>query len=214
MSSTIDPITTEVIRNAFYAIADDVSAVLNRSAYSPVIYESHDYGISIYNEKVQLLAQAPGTPYFTGGLEAAVEAVVGKYGLDKMKEGDVFVVNDTYTVGAHLNDVDIVSVYAYEGGPVGFGAIRAHWSDVGAATPGHPAGTTEIYQEGIRIPPIRIMQGGEFISDVVDLLVLNSRLPRTLMGDMNAMVAAARMGEKRYLQLIEGMSRPLLNLVG
>ena len=74
MSSTTDPITTEVIRNAFYAIADDVSAVLNRSAYSPVIYESHDYGISIYNEKVQLLAQAPGTPYFTGGLEAAVEA--------------------------------------------------------------------------------------------------------------------------------------------
>ncbi len=203
MNSTIDPITTEVIRNAFYAIADDVSAVLNRSSYSPVIYESHDYGISIYNEKVQLLAQAPGTPYFTGGLEAAVEAVVGKYGLDNMKEGDVFVVNDTYTVGAHLNDVDIVSVYAYEGGPVGFGAIRAHWSDVGAATPGHPAGTTEIYQEGIRIPPIRIMQGGEFISDVVDLLVLNSRLPKTLMGDMNAMVAAARMGERRYLHLID-----------
>ena len=71
-------------------------------------------------------------------------------------QGDVFAVNDTYLVGAHLNDVDIVSVYVHEGKPVGFGAIRAHWEDVGAATPGHPAGTTEIYQEGLRIPPVRV----------------------------------------------------------
>ena len=203
MSSTINPITAEVIRNAFYATADDMSAVLNRSAYSTTIYEIHDYGISIYNEKVELLAQAPGTPYFTGGLEAAVQAVVDKFGLDTLKAGDVFVVNDTYTVGAHLNDVDIISVYVHEGEPVGFGAVRAHWEDVGAATPGHPAGTTEIYQEGIRIPPIRIMSGGEYVSDVVDLLMLNSRSPKTLYGDMSAMVAAARIGERRYLSLIE-----------
>jgi len=203
MSRKIDPITTEVIRNAFYATADDMSAVLNRSSYSPVIYECHDYGVSLYNEKVQLLAQAPGTPYFTGGLEAAVQAVVDKFGLENMHEGDVFVVNDTYIVGAHLNDVDIVSVYVHDGKPVGFGAIRAHWEDVGAATPGHPAGTTEIYQEGLRIPPIRIMQRGELIRDIVDLFTLNSRSPKTLLGDLKAMVAAARMGEKRYLQLID-----------
>jgi len=203
MTSKLNPITTEVIRNAFYATADDMSTVLNRSSYSPVIYEMHDYGVSVYNEKVQLLAQAPGTPYFTGGLEAAVQAVVDKYGLDSMKEGDVFVVNDTYTVGAHLNDVDIVSVYVHDGDPVGFGAIRAHWGDVGAATPGHPSGTTEIYQEGLRIPPIRIMARGELVSDIVDLFTLNSRMPGILVGDMKAMIAAARMGEKRYLQLID-----------
>jgi N-methylhydantoinase B len=202
MSTKVDPITTEVIRNAFYATAQDMSAVLNRSSYSPVIYECHDYGISIYNEKLELLAQAPGTPYFTGGLEAAVQAVVDKFGLDDMHEGDVFAVNDTYLVGAHLNDVDIVSVYVHEGRPVGFGAIRAHWEDVGAATPGHPAGTTEIYQEGLRIPPVRVMSRGNMVRDIVDLFTLNSRTPKTLMGDLNAMVAAARMGEKRYLGLI------------
>ncbi|MEJ8567962.1 hydantoinase B/oxoprolinase family protein [Elongatibacter sediminis] len=202
MNAKIDPITTEVIRNAFYATAEDMSAVLNRSSYSPVIYECHDYGVSLYNENVELLAQAPGTPYFTGGLEAAVQAVVDKFGLENMKSGDVFAVNDTYMVGAHLNDVDIVCVYVHEGQPVGFGAIRAHWEDVGAATPGHPAGTTEIYQEGLRIPPVRIMSGGELVTDMVDLFKLNSRTPKTLMGDMNAMVAAARMGEKRFLGLI------------
>jgi N-methylhydantoinase B len=200
---TLDPITTEVIRNSFYAAADDMSAVLNRSAHSAVIYECHDYGISVYDEQVRLLAQAPGTPYFTGGLEAAVQAVVDKYGLANMREGDVFVVNDTYLVGAHLNDVDIVSVYVHDGDPVGFGAVRAHWEDVGAANPGHPAGTTEIYQEGLRIPPIRIMAGGELLTDIVDLFTLNSRTPMTLLGDLNAMVAAARMGEKRYLSLID-----------
>ena len=121
MSSRVNPITTEVIRNAFYATAEDMSAVLNRSSYSPVIYESHDYGISLFNEKVELLAQAPGTPYFTGGLEAAVQVVVDKFGLEKMREGDVFVVNDTYLVGAHLNDVDIVSVYFHDGKPSGSG---------------------------------------------------------------------------------------------
>ena len=203
MASKLDPITAEVIRNAFYATADDMSAVLNRSSYSPTIYEIHDYGVSIYNEKVQLLAQAPGTPYFTGGLEAAVQAVVDKFGLDNMAAGDVFVVNDTYMVGTHLNDVDIIGVYVHDGKPVGFGAIRAHWEDIGAATPGHPAGTTEIYQEGLRIPPIRIMAGGEYVTDIVDLFTLNSRSPKTLLGDMGAMVAAARMGEKRYLQLID-----------
>jgi N-methylhydantoinase B len=202
MSAKVDPITTEVIRNAFYATAQDMSAVLNRSSYSPVIYECHDYGISIYNEKLELLAQAPGSPYFTGGLEAAVQAVVDKFGLDDMHEGDVFAVNDTYLVGAHLNDVDIVSVYVHEGKPVGFGAIRAHWQDVGAATPGHPAGTTEIYQEGLRIPPVRVMSRGTMVRDIVDLFTLNSRTPKTLMGDLKAMVAAARMGEKRYLGLI------------
>jgi len=203
MNSKIDAITTEVIRNAFYATAEDMSAVLNRSSYSPVIYECHDYGVSLYNEEVELLAQAPGTPYFTGGLEAAVQAVVDKFGLGNMKPGDVFAVNDTYLVGAHLNDVDIVSVYVHDGKPVAFGAIRAHWEDVGAATPGHPAGTTEIYQEGLRIPPVRIMSGGEFVTDMVDLFTLNSRTPKTLMGDLKAMVAAARMGEKRFLGLIE-----------
>lgn len=199
----VDPITTEVIRNAYNSIAEDMSAVLNRSAYSPIIYEMHDYGVAIFNEKVQMLGQAPGLPYFTGGLEPAIKAVVQKYGLENLKEGDVFVVNDSFMVGAHLNDTDIISVYCDEGKPAGFGVVRTHWSDIGMADPGMPLGTTEIFQEGIRLPPTRIMSGGEWEKDIVDILCLNSRLPQSLKGDMGAQIAAARIGERRYLELID-----------
>ena len=89
------------------------------------------------------------------------------------------------------------------GKPAGFGVVRTHWSDIGMADPGMPLGTTEIFQEGIRLPPTRIMSGGEWEKDIVDILCLNSRLPQSLKGDMSAQIAAARIGERRYLQLIE-----------
>ncbi|MGH9324701.1 MAG: hydantoinase B/oxoprolinase family protein [Vicinamibacteria bacterium] len=203
MSGGIDPISTEVIRNAFNAIAEDMSAVLGRSAFSPVIYESHDYGVALFNERVETLGQAPGHPFFIGGLDSGVKAVVDKYGMEDLAQGDVFTVNDSYITGGHLNDVDVISVLTYEGSVVGFAAIRAHWLDVGMAEPGFPVNTTEIFQEGVRWGPTQIMSEGEWVRDVLDILLLNSRAPRTLKGDLNAQVAAARMGERRYRDLID-----------
>jgi N-methylhydantoinase B len=202
VSAGIDPISTEVIRNAFNAIAEDMSAVLGRSAFSPVIYESHDYGVALFNERVETLGQAPGHPFFIGGLDSGVKAVIEKYGLDCLQEGDVFTVNDSYITGGHLNDVDVVSVLTYRGEVVGFAAIRAHWLDVGMAEPGFPVNTTEIFQEGVRWGATKILSEGEWVQDVLDLLLLNSRAPKTLMGDLSAQVAAARMGERRYRELI------------
>ena len=111
--------------------------------------------------------------------------------------------NDSYITGGHLNDVDVVSVLTYKGGLIGFAAIRAHWIDIGTAEPGFPVNTTEIYQEGVRWGATRIMSQGEYVQDVLDILLLNSRAPKTLMGDLNAQVSAARMGEKRYRELID-----------
>ncbi len=203
MSAPIDPITTEVIRNGYNATAEDMSTVLGRSAFSPVIYECHDYGIGLFNEKVETLGQAPGHPFFIGGLDSGAKAVIEKYGLDDLHEGDVFTVNDSYITGGHLNDVDVISVLTYKGELIGFAAIRAHWIDIGTAEPGFPVNTTEIYQEGVRWGATRIMSQGEYVEDVLDILLLNSRRPKTLRGDLNAQVSAARMGEKRYRELID-----------
>ena len=203
MTANIDPITTEVIRNAFNAIAEDISAVLGRSAFSPIIYECHDYGVALFDEKGQTLGQAPGHPFFIGGLDWGIKSVIEKYGRENLKPGDVYIVNDSYITGGHLNDVDIINVLTYEGELVGFASSRAHWYDIGTAEQGFPVNTRDIFQEGLRIGPTKIMDQGVFVQDIVDIICLNSRAKKILMGDLNAQIAAGRMGERRYIELIE-----------
>ncbi len=205
---SVDPVSTEVIRNAFNAIAEDMGAILNRSAYSPVIYECHDYGAALFNEKAETLGQAPGLPLFTGGLDAGIVATIEKYGAGGIADGDVFIVNDSYITGGHLNDVDIIGAIGYQNQLVGFACIRAHWSDVGMADPGFPVNTTQIYQEGLRLPPMRIMVDGQWVQDVLDVICLNSRLPKVLRGDLNAQVAAAKMGAQRMKALLGRFGLP------
>lgn len=202
MTARPDPVTTEVVRNAYNAIADDMSAALARSAYSPIIYESHDYGIGLFNERAELLGQYAGLPLFTGGLDAGVRAVIDRYGRENIAPGDVFTVNDSYITGGHLNDVDVIGALDHGGEIVGFACIRAHWCDVGAAEPGFPVNTREIFQEGVRWGPTRIRSRGGWVRDVLDLLTLNSRMPVTLMGDLDAQLAAIALGQRRISDLL------------
>jgi N-methylhydantoinase B len=197
MNVTPDPITSEVIRNAYNAIADDMSAMIARSAYSPILYEAHDYGIALFDRDARLLGQYAGLPLFTGGLDAGLKATIERYGIDGMRPGDVFTVNDSYITGGHLNDVDVIGVIADEEELLGFIAVRAHWADIGTAEPGFPVNSRNIFQEGVRWGPTRIMEGGEWVRDVIDLLCLNSRVPKTLMGDLKAQIAAIRLGAER-----------------
>ena len=192
-----DPITSEVIRNAYNAIAEDMSAIIARSAYSPIIYEAHDFGIALFDRKARLLGQYAGLPLFTGGLDAGLKATIERYGIDGMAPGDVFTVNDSYITGGHLNDVDVISVVGGDSGTLGFIAIRAHWADIGTAEPGFPVNSRNIFQEGVRWGSTRIMQNGEWVHDTLDILLLNSRVPKTLMGDLNAQIAAMRLGATR-----------------
>lgn len=205
-----DPITREVIRNAYNAIADDMSAVLARSAYSPIIYEAHDYGIALFDAQARLLGQYAGLPLFTGGLDAGLKEVIKKYGMEELHDGDVFTINDSYMTGGHLNDVDVIGVVATDGVVDGFLCIRAHWADIGTAEPGFPVNSRNIFQEGMRWGPTRIISRGEWIEDVVDILCINSRLPRTLMGDLRAQVAAMRLGAARLKWLTERFGRDVL----
>lgn len=210
MQEHSDPITNEVIRNAYNAIADDMSAVLARSAYSPIIYEAHDYGIALFDSQARLLGQYAGLPLFTGGLDAGLKKTIEKYGIENLRDGDVFTINDTYMTGGHLNDVDVIGVVATEGVVDGFLCIRAHWADIGTAEPGFPVNSRNIYQEGMRWGPTKILSEGEWIDDVVDLLCINSRVPRTLMGDLRAQIAALGLGAERLKWLTRRFGRKVL----
>ena len=201
MTAQPNPITTEIIRNAYNAIADDMSAAIARSAYSPIIYEAHDYGIALFNERAELLGQYAGLPLFTGGLDAGVHAVIERYG-DDIAAGDVFTVNDSYITGGHLNDVDVIGVLMHQGRVCGYACIRAHWADVGTAEPGFPVNTRNIFQEGVRWGPTRIRRRGEWVRDVIDILRLNSRQPVTIMGDLDAQLSAIALGQKRVDALL------------
>lgn len=210
MTNNTDPITSEVIRNAYNAIADDMSAVIARSAYSPIIYESHDYGIGIFDREARLLGQYAGLPLFTGGLDAGLKETIKKYGYENLKDGDVFTINDSYMTGGHLNDVDVIGVVATDGVIDGFLCMRAHWNDIGTAEPGFPVNSRNIFQEGMRWGPTKIMDQGEWVQDVIDLLCINSRTPKTLMGDLKAQIAAIRLGGERMRWLTRRFGRETL----
>jgi N-methylhydantoinase B len=199
----MDPITVEVLRNTFNAIAQEMNANLARSAYTPIIYDMKDCSVGLFNERAELLGQSPGLPIFLGALDEAIKAVIDKVGLLGFQPGDVYLINDSYLTGSHLNDVTVISPIFHENQVVGFTATKAHWLDIGAKDTGQAVDTTEIYQEGIRLGPTRIVAGNEPVADVIDILTRNSRLPRSLVGDMGAQISACRTGERRYVEVLE-----------
>jgi len=200
---TVDPITTEIIRNAFISIANDMNATLIRSAFTPIIYEGKDCSIALIDEKGEVLGQSLGLPLFLGNLEICVKLIAEEHGWDYFKDGDVFYMNDSYMTGTHLNDSTIIMPIFWRGNRIGFAASRAHWLDVGAKDPGTPVDSHEIYQEGVRWGPTRLYESGEPREDVIDLLRRNSRFGEATVGDMNAQVAAGRTGEKRLHALFD-----------
>jgi N-methylhydantoinase B len=202
-TATIDPITTEIIRNAFVSIAQDMNAALIRSAYTPIIYEGKDCSVALLDENGDVLGQSLGLPLFLGNLEICVKLTAELYGWDIFQPGDVFYMNDSYMTGTHLNDATIFAPIFWNGRRVGFASTRAHWLDVGAKDPGGSMDSHEIYQEGVRWGPTRIYEGGKPRADIIDLLRRNSRFGYGLVGDMNAQVAACRTGEVRFKAILD-----------
>lgn len=201
--ATVDPITTEIIRNAFISIAKDMNATLIRSAFTPVIYEGKDCSVALIDADGEVLGQSLGLPLFLGNLEICVKLIAEEHGWGYFKEGDVFYMNDSYMTGTHLNDSTIIMPIFWRGDRIGFAASRAHWLDVGAKDPGTPVDSHEIYQEGMRWGPTRLYENGKPREDVIDLLRRNSRFGEATVGDMNAQVAAGRTGEKRLHALFD-----------
>ncbi len=202
-----DPVTTEIIRNAFISIANDMNATLIRSAFTPIIYEGKDCSVALLDEHAEVLGQSLGLPLFLGNLEICVKLIAEQHGWDYFQDGDVFYINDSYMTGTHLNDATIIMPIFWRDERVGFAASRAHWLDVGAKDPGAPVDSCEIYQEGMRWGPTRLYEAHEAREDVIDVLRRNSRFGDTLIGDLNAQIAAGRTGEQRLRALFDRFGR-------
>ena len=196
----LDPVTLSVLASALAGVAEEMGAVLIRGAYSSNIKERRDCSTAIFDERGRMVAQAEHIPVHLGAMPEAVAAVMHR----DPRPGDVFAINDPYSGGTHLPDITLVSPISYEEDILGFAVTRAHHSDVGGMRPGSmPSDSREVYQEGIIIPPVRLVQGGEYVQDVLDLLLANVRTPAIRRGDLRAQIAANNIAEERIAELIE-----------
>jgi N-methylhydantoinase B len=201
--TAVDVITIEVIRNALTSAAEEMNATLFSSAYTWIIYELRDCSVALLDADHRVLGQSSGLPIFLGNLEVCTRLTEETYGREVWQPGDVWVLNDSYLAGTHLNDMSVYSPIFHEGALIGFGASRAHWLDVGAKDPGSPMDSTDIWQEGIRLAPLKVVEGGRVREDVVDLLGRNSRFSYPARGDLAAQIACARTGERRLQAIVE-----------
>ncbi|WP_138418045.1 hydantoinase B/oxoprolinase family protein [Sinomonas gamaensis] len=199
---TLDPVTVEIIRNALTSAADDMNATLIRSAYSPILYEGGDCVVALLDTEHRVLGQSAGLPLFLGNLETCSIAVEEMYGRTVWQEGDIWILNDSYLGGTHLNDVTLFAPIFDDGAVVGFAATRAHWMDMGSKDVGGSMDSTDIFQEGFRMGPVKLVEAG-IETSVVDLIRTNVRFPYQTIGDMHAMIAALRMGTTRMKELVD-----------
>jgi N-methylhydantoinase B len=205
----LDPVTLSVMANALAGIAEEMGAVLVRAAYSSNIKERRDCSTALFGEAALLVAQAEHIPVHLGAMPEAVEAVRRR----DPKAGDVFIVNDPYSGGTHLPDVTLISPLHSGDELIGYAVARAHHSDIGGSRPGSmPADSREIFQEGMVIPPVRLVREGREVTDVLDLILANSRTPGVRRGDLRAQIAANHRAERRLAELIarRGLSSVLV----
>lgn len=200
MSSPVDPITRSVIQHRLSSIVAEMGQSMLRTSYSQILNSSRDFSIGVCDVKSRLIAQADHIPVHVGALPWATRAVEARF--DSIAPGDVVLLNDPYHGGSHLPDVTaFVPVFA-EGRRRFWTIVRAHLSDIGGATHGgYNPQATEIWHEGLRIPPIKLYEGGRLRDDLLDMLALNIRNPRDFRGDLAAMVGAAKLGEQRLNRL-------------
>ncbi len=205
-AADMDPITLEGIRNACAAIAEEMNANLIRSGYSPNIKERRDCSCAIFDADGAMIAQAENMPVHLGAMPFSVAAALERYPPETLSPGDAVLVNDPFRGGAHLPDLTLVTPIftdlASERQLVGIAANRAHHADVGGSTAGSVAAdSTEIYQEGIRIPPVKLYEEGTVVQDVLDLVLANVRTPDERRGDLRAQQAANETARERFREL-------------
>jgi len=202
-SAVVDGATVEVIRNYVASVAEQMRRTLVRAAFNPVIYDVLDFGISLYDSQLSLMAEAAGITHFLGANDHAIVQGTEYIGIDTMAEGDVYLLNYPYWSGAHAYDAMLFAPVFRdrEPRPAAYLAVRAHWMDLGAKDPGYVLDSTDMHQEGLIFPGTKIVSRGQIVRDIVELVRFNSRLPDLTIGDFHAQLAALRTGEARLKQV-------------
>lgn len=200
----LDPTTLAVVRGRLAQLVDEMDTVFERMAFSPVISDAQDRANGIYRpDSGSMIVQGErGLPIFVGVMQFAVHAVAEH--VSAPAEGDVYLLNDPYLGGTHIMDVKMVRPFFHDGKLLCYLANTGHWPDIGGRVPGgFAAQASDVYQEGLRVPPVRIVSGGELQHDIVGILQFNSRIPDDIVGDIDAQVSALQVGEERLRELID-----------
>jgi N-methylhydantoinase B len=205
-----DPIELEVFKNLYHSIAEEMGAALRRTSFSPNIKERRDYSCAVFDSRGQVIAMGDHMPVHLGSMPMSVAAAIEQCNLDndRLEPGDVVMLNDPFRGGTHLPDITMVmpvftnkKKITRRAAPDFYVASRAHHADVGGTYPGSMGPCREIYQEGLRIPPVKIMRGGKIVPDVLALLLNNVRTPEEREGDLGAQIAACQTGAQRLNEL-------------
>ncbi len=200
----VDPVTLEVVRNATAAISEEMNAALIRTGYSPNIKERRDCSCALFDADGRMVSQAENMPVHLGAMPFSVEAAIDRFPPETLRPGDAVLLNDPFHGGAHLPDLTLVTPVFRDDVLLGFAANRAHHADVGGSRAGSVAAdSTEIYQEGVRIPPVKLYRGGEIDDDLARTILANVRTPDERRGDLRAQRAANETAVRRLRELAD-----------
>mgnify|MGYP000253546256 FL=1 len=203
--NSVDPFTLEIIKEALVAIGDEMFVTMQRTSMSTIIYEVLDYATGLTDAQGRLITQGNGVTLFLGTLDFGVRSVLEKFGPQGLKPGDIIITNDPYSGGGtHLSDVTLIAPIFYEGKIVAFAANKGHWTEVGGMAAGSwTTDSTEVFQEGLQFPCIKIFEEGRPIQSLIDLIRANVRTPDMTIGDMYAQAASLRIADRRFRELCD-----------
>lgn len=200
----IDVFALSVLNSLIEAIPSEMAEVLKRTSYHPIFNEVLDFSTAVLNAKGELIASSAGVAVHLGALELSANAIIQHFGIENMQVGDVMIHNNPFPGGTHLPDVDIIMPVFRQGKVIGFSVARGHHGDIGGASPGSFSGSsTSIFQEGVRMPPIKLYEAGVVNEGVKSILLANVRVPDFTWGDLQAQVAAARLGFTRLKEMYD-----------
>ena len=194
----VDPITFSVIAGALLSLAREMEMTLRNTSLSPIINIGKDFSCALFTADAQLVTQACNCPGHVGSLHFAVLSCLAAFGNEGISEGDMYLLNDPYQGGTHLPDITLISPIFYRGELLMFAGNRAHHSDVGGSCPGSFPLSREIFEEGIRFPPVKYLNRGKRVESILEILLANVRSPREVEGDIDAQVAAKPLRERAH----------------
>jgi N-methylhydantoinase B len=198
-SPKVDAITAEIVRNGVIAVTEEMKINLMRTAYNMIIYEALDFTVGLFTPEGDTVSIGLGLPMFIRGMSETVKAKIRHFGLENIHDGDILITNDAYITGSHLNHITLTMPVFHGGDLVGFTCCMAHWLDVGGSI---GTVTTDIYSEGIQLPILKYQSRGVVNQDLVDIILMNVRLPDLALGDLRAQVTAVITGKRRFLDLV------------